>query len=223
MAGSAQFGPQTETVMIEEFDRQIETLLRKGYPTLAGIDERKFLRAIEPLKAKLNTLPTAAASPSERCIPLVVVVKRDWVAAEAAMQQVEVKDATGIVSMTPVEPTSFEPIEGLYIPAGPAYLLLGVNTGRDTLNVTPAEALKLFRDQNRSPLTIDEGIALVTHFPEVLTDKQRFNSFSMLGSRRNDQRVPALWISYGQPRLGWCWERNPHTWLGSASCASREG
>jgi hypothetical protein len=42
------------------------------------------------------------------------------------------------------------------------------------------------------------------------------------GSRRGDQRVPAFWISEGRPKLGGCWDGNPHTWLGTAACARRE-
>ncbi|WP_433519725.1 DUF5701 family protein [Nonomuraea sp. CA-143628] len=30
-----------------------------------------------------------------------------------------------------------------------------------------------------------------------------------------------LWISQNAPELGWCWERNPHTWLGMASAGNR--
>ena len=70
------------------------------------------------------------------------------------------------------------------------------------------------------PLTIDEGIAILTHHPDFL---QKNNCFSLLASRCGDQRVPAMWISGGAPRLGWCWAGNPHTWLGSASCRSRIG
>ena len=47
--------------------------------------------------------------------------------------------------------------------------------------------------------------------------------FSMAGSRRGDQRVPAFWVSEGRPKLGWCWDRNPHTWLGTASAARGGG
>ncbi|WP_371413026.1 DUF5701 family protein [Thiomonas sp. X19] len=47
--------------------------------------------------------------------------------------------------------------------------------------------------------------------------------FSMLASRCGDKRVPALWLSESRPKLGWCWAGNPHTWLGSASCANRVG
>ena len=24
-----------------------------------------------------------------------------------------------------------------------------------------------------------------------------------------------------RPKLGWCWDRNPHSWLGAASCLRR--
>ncbi|MGL4609836.1 MAG: DUF5701 family protein [Trueperaceae bacterium] len=70
---------------------------------------------------------------------------------------------------------------------------------------------------NRSPLTIKEGIAVLTHYPEFL---QNNNCFSLFASRTTDQRVHALWISEKQPKLGWCWDRNPHTWLGSVSCGA---
>ena len=40
------------------------------------------------------------------------------------------------------------------------------------------------------------------------------------GSRRGDRRVPAMWISARAPKLGWCWDGNPHDWLGVASAGS---
>jgi len=56
--------------------------------------------------------------------------------------------------------------------------------------------------------------------PELL---ERNHCFSLAGSRRGDRRVPALWISRNAPKLGWCWEGNPHDWLGCASAAVRVG
>jgi hypothetical protein len=35
--------------------------------------------------------------------------------------------------------------------------------------------------------------------------------------------VPAFWISERAPKLGWCWDGNPHTWLGVASAGVRTG
>lgn len=34
-------------------------------------------------------------------------------------------------------------------------------------------------------------------------------------------RGPAWWVSGRRPRLGWCYQGAPHTWLGSASAARR--
>lgn len=108
---------------------------------------------------------------------------------------------------------------GVEMPAGP-YLLLDVGTGPATLGVVPEQALTRITDAGRSPITIDERLALITQFPGVLRTR---NCFSMLASRCGDRRVPALWVSNGRPRLGWCWTAAPHSWLGSASCAGRAG
>jgi hypothetical protein len=93
-----------------------------------------------------------------------------------------------------------------------------VDLGAGSRNVRPEDALRDILAAGRSPLTLDEGIALVLQQPEAIA---RNWGFSMAGSRRGDQRVPAFWISEGRPKLGWCWDRNPHTWLGTASCAYR--
>jgi hypothetical protein len=209
--------------MCEEFDRQIETLVRKGYPALAGITEREFVARLEPLRARAAACATEHDANQDGRIPFVVVIKNDLVPPEAAMPLVEVKGARGVVNMYPAEPASFTPVAEVCIPDGAAYLLTDVDTGVNTRNIAPADARPIIAGENRLPLTIDEGVALVTHFPDVLTDKRRYTCFSMLASRRGDRRVPALWISYGAPRLGWCWDGNPHSWLGSASCKDRIG
>jgi hypothetical protein len=41
------------------------------------------------------------------------------------------------------------------------------------------------------------------------------------GSRSGDRRVAAIWISQNAPKPGWCRERDPHTWLGTASAGGR--
>jgi Family of unknown function (DUF5701) len=127
---------------------------------------------------------------------------------------------TGFTDMPAADLERFAPIAGLEVPGGSAYLITGVDTGRATLNVTPDDALGTIMSAGRSPLTIDEGMALITTIPDVLSSR---NAFSMLGSRAGDRRVPAMWTSRGRPRLGWCWAGNPHSWLGSASCEARLG
>lgn len=114
---------------------------------------------------------------------------------------------------------TFRPIDGVRPPERP-YLVVDVDTGPDSLNVTPNDALAAIVAARRSPLTIDEGIALFTQFPDILTER---NAYSLAGSRCGDKRVTAVWLSFRKPRLGWCWAGNPHTWLGTASCKKRVG
>lgn len=120
--------------------------------------------------------------------------------------------------LEPEELGEFEPIASVEIPPKPIYSLVDVDLGGESRNVTPEEALKDILTRGRSPLTIEEGIALMLQQPGAI---EKNWGFSLAGSRRGDQRVPAFWVSEGRPKLGWCWDRNPHTWLGTASCAAR--
>jgi hypothetical protein len=209
---------EAEAKLHQEFDRQVENLVQKGYSKVAGIEAEALIKQIEPLKERISRLATLEEETKAGHIPFVIVVKNDLVAAEQAIQLVELKGKQGLAVIDADDIKGFKPIEGVNIPNHMAYLLVDIDTGKETLNITPDEAMKIIEKRNRSPLTIDEGIALITHYPEIL---KRHNCFSLLGSRCGDRRVTALWISEGRPKLGWCWAGNPHTWLGSASCGSR--
>ena len=124
----------------------------------------------------------------------------------------------GFVGMDPTTPADYVPIPDLHIPDAASYTLHDVDLGAEFFDVTPDDALPEIVLRGRSPLTIEEGLAVVMQFPDVLATQ---NAFSLLGSRRGDRRVPALWVSGGRPRLGWCWAGAPHAWLGSASCRDR--
>jgi uncharacterized protein DUF5701 len=210
-------GPSSEARLAPEFDRQLANLQRLGYAQLTRMSAVAFEQLFVPLRARLAELPPAAL---EAAIPFVLVVDRRLVPAERSMPLVEQDGRQGVVDMNPTQPGAFTPIEGLNLPEGAAYLAADIDTGETTLEVTPDDALPLITAKGRSPLTIEEGIAVLTHYPGVLRSQ---NAFSLLGSRRGDKRVPALWTSKGSPRLGWCWAGNPHSWLGSSSCASRLG
>lgn len=200
-----------------EFDRQVANIRRLGYARILGMPQDDLDRIFGPLRARLRDLsPTVGESD----VPFVLVLDRSLLPAQRAMQLVEQDGRQGVVDMTPTQPGAFTPIDGLDMPEGPAYLAVDIDTGKETLNVTPDAALPLITNKGRSPLTIDEGIAVLSHHAGVLRST---NAFSLLGSRSGDKRVPALWTSKGSPRLGWCWAGNPHSWLGSASCASRMG
>ncbi|WP_337441771.1 DUF5701 family protein [Paenibacillus faecalis] len=202
-----------------DFDRQVDRLIQKGYPAMMDLSEEEFRNQLMPLKSKAKELERSGGT-KEGNIPYVIVIRSERVDGEKAMQLVERKNQNGFSVMDAEDIQRFKPIEGIELPDGMAYMITDIDTGKETRNVTPNEAIKTIINDSRSPLTLEEGIAVVTHFPDLL---MKNNGFSLLGSRCGDRRVTALWISAGKPKLGWCWAGNPHTWLGSASCCSRVG
>ena len=204
----------------QEFNRQLTNLIIKGYPGFCGLSESEFRKQLEPLRENITITPENDIVDSEGYAPFIIVVQNDKIDSYETIQRVERNGKTGFSVMDSDDLRKFKPIDGIDLPNGMAYLAVDIDTGKETLNVTPDEALKTITAHNRSPLTIEEGIALVTHFPDMV---KKNNGFSLLASRCGDRRVSALWISGGKPKLGWCWAGNPHTWLGSASCKYRLG
>ena len=68
--------------------------------------------------------------------------------------------------------------------AGSSTMWTFVALAREMMPASMDEAIKTISRRDRSPLTIDEGIALVTHFPQILLTH---NSYSILGSRCGDR------------------------------------
>ena len=213
------------------FQQQLDRLVDLGYPDLAGRSEQEFRKLAEPLRDAATALTGAdlegEASPSH--VPFVLVVTRDLVAPERTVPLLRLwgprgpGSRPGLVDRNHGEGdlADYHPIEGCEPPA-PAYLLVDVERGEEFCNVRPEDSSKVVRSRGRSQLTIDEGIALVTQVPQVLEQNK---CFMLAGSRRTaisgDRRVPAMWISERAPKLGWCWDGNPHTWLGMASAGAR--
>lgn len=223
-----------------EFDRQVNNLLEKDYPKLLGLSKEEFLKLLNPLKEKLSDLNLQSADLEVGTLPFVIVVKAN---PEEMMEKVQRELAKGqpasgwnkpgVTKLFPHTTDNFQPTENAKVPNSPAYLLTDIDRGKNTLNIPPSEALKIILADNRLPLTIDEGIAIITQYPYFL---KKNNCFSLLGSRAQDEhsparpagrspadkRVPAIWINTQKsPNLGWCWDGNPHTWLGSASALEK--
>jgi hypothetical protein len=206
------------------FERQVHRLVELGYPRRCGLDEPTFRDLLAPLAEP------AAGIPERDDVPFVVVVTRELVAPETTVPLLRLvggrkpgvvdrnHDEGDLATYHPLPELGLDVLDGGRAPQ--AYLLTGVQRGEEFRNVRPEAALPVIRGRGRTPLTIDEGIAVVTHAPHLL-EKNR--CFMLSGSRRDDRRVPAMWISQGAPKLGWCWDGNPHSWLGVASAGGRLG
>jgi hypothetical protein len=200
--------PAATTVEFE-FDRQVDALVATGLPAMLGLAEECFRACCEPLR---DVLPADLAGGR---VPFLVVVPD--VPVLDVLATVQTAGGGGFSTMTAEDLDRFRPLPGLEVPPVP-YLLVDVDTGPDTLDVRPRDVAPRLAAAGRTPLTVAEGLALLVSDPGVLRSR---GCFSLLGSRAGDKRVPALWVSGRRPRLGWCYEGAPHTWLGTASCAGR--
>ena len=215
-----------------EFDRQVRTLVALGYPALSGRSPEQFTELVAPLRAEA-VARTGSAAPAEAPaahdpavtgrVPFVLVVGRELAPIEAAMPLTTLRGGRlpGFVDRS-FEPGSLERFVATEETRPPGtdgvHLLFDVERGDEFCGFVPGDAMATLAGRGRTPLTIEEGIALLTHVPEILVKNK---CFSTGGSRCGDRRVPALWISKRAPKLGWCWEGNPHTWLGMASAGAR--
>lgn len=205
----------------EEFDRQVTRLVELGYPAAAGLTASAFAARLQPLRAAAASLEDATADAEHGHFGFAIVVSDRLVPSAAAIALVRRRQREGFLSMlTADELATFAPIAAVEPPESSAYIMSDVDSGRSSRNATPDDALAQILAAGRSPLTVPEGIALLTQFPEAVATN---GGVSLAGSRCGDRRVPALWMSKGAPKLGWCWAGNPHTWLGIGSCGRRLG
>ncbi|MBT2406197.1 MULTISPECIES: DUF5701 family protein [unclassified Streptomyces] len=205
-----------------EFDRQVATLAERGYPGLARMGETAFRALVTPLREQVLARAVTMEPPTEGRVPFLLVVTRALVPIEESLPLTTLagKAKPGVIERfyAPGELERFVSIPDLALPDGEAYIAFDVDRGEEFCNAVPLNALAAVAERGRTPLTMEEGIAFITQYPEALAKNK---CFSLGGTRLGDRRVPALWISKGAPKLGWCWEANPHTWLGLASTGDR--
>ncbi|GHB37322.1 hypothetical protein GCM10010377_30390 [Streptomyces viridiviolaceus] len=205
-----------------EFDRQVGTLTALGYPAMSGRTPEQFAELVAPLRAEAVAHANTPYDLDAGRVPFVLVVTRELAPVERTMPLTTLHGGRlpGFVdrSFEPGALERFVATKEAEPPAPDAYLLFDVERGEEFCGAVPDDAMAVVAERGRTLLTIEEGIALVTHHPQVLVKNK---CFSLGGSRSGDRRVPAIWISQKAPKLGWCWEGNPHTWLGMASAGSR--
>jgi len=206
---------------------QVDAYCHLGYPRFAGITEEDFRELAAPLIDRAAVLPHDQEPASAGRLAALLVVTRALISDEARVPLLRLvdSDCKGVLDRNHSSDARqglahYLPRPELAVPDAPLYLLVGVERGDEYRDITPRDALPAIAQRGRTPLTIDEGISLATVAPELLAKN---HCFMLAGSTRGDKRVPALWISDKAPKLGWCFDRVPHSWLGVASASSRVG
>lgn len=207
--------PYREVDPATEFDRQVAVYEALGAAELLGA-AGTLTERVAPLRAYLGGIPSApgAAEREDAAAFVLVLPSLDPNDLAPAMRR---GDRRGLSVIGREEMAGYAPVPGVDVPTGP-YLVTGIDVGSDFRGVAPQDALAVIRDRGRTGLTITEGVALATVRPDLLRPNR---CWSLLASRAGNRRVPAVWISERRAKLGWCWDGNPHTWLGAASAGGR--
>jgi hypothetical protein len=119
------------------------------------------------------------------------------------------------VGYTYLNPTQISDV--VNAPSEP-YYIYDVEDGSSTRGKSPEDALKILKQQKRSPLTAAEVTALTTH-----TDVLSRHYVWAAGSRYiSADWVPIVYLGRGgRPALGWYYVVSSDGPWGSASCGSR--
>ncbi|MGH3628157.1 MAG: DUF5701 family protein, partial [Sciscionella sp.] len=161
--------------------QQVERLIALGVHEIGGLSAAELRAAV-------------AASEDAGAL-LVIHPDRAPASALAPLLEHGGKGAFIVVDMPDVD--HFSPIEQVALPAGPVYLVSGLDRGDHMANWSPDEALPAITAAGRTPLTVVEGIQWLLQQPDVLA---RGHCFMTIGSRLRkpngslDARTPALWI-----------------------------
>lgn len=207
-------------------------------PTLSVGDQIGLLESSGAFGVSLDADAVRAAAhrlieevPDE--VALVALHPR-WFRASDLAPLVRREGKAGFVVADMTDVDEFLPV-GVRLPDSPLYLVRGVSRGDDLRNASPEEALREFDATGRRGLTLQEGLSWALTDPGVIEPNACFMTIAsrkQKGATRTgepvfDARTPALWISGGTgrdgaeqrnaPKVGWCWWRNRHTWLGISS------
>jgi len=218
---------KTVTIIItmqQELTRQFDALIDADYPALGDLTESEFRAHLDPLRGTLDRAMDMGLgevhTPSRESFVVVVTDALVPVAERVRALRLPHGAKPGVIDQNHGEEglAPYRAAHGIDVPDAPAYLAIALERGDEFRDRTPADAVPVILQRNRSPLTIDEGIAWAAVQPAVL---EKNHCFMLPGSSRGDKRVPALWIADDAPKLGWCWNGNHHTWLGIASSGGR--
>ena len=184
------------------FDSQIATLKDRGVP-------QQILGMLQDQK---NTVVTKASNMTIGAgnTPFIPVIKPSYLGYYGLMSLVRNGAKEGYFYLNPSLITDkVETPNGLYY-------IYDVEDGEAMRGKSPEAAEKLLKEQQRSPLTAAEVLALATH-----TDVLSRHFVDATGSRYGSGDVPFLWLDGGRPELYYDWADSAGSLWGSASCGSR--
>ena len=188
----------SQSSLVQLFNKQANRLLELGFDKHAPVNQEIFWTRIWKLKMFIKTI-----KPKKDCIPFLIVFPRKVFSLQkqAALLSIDCRDGSKSFNKD-----SFTDLPKIEIPY-PPYLAVNISLGDKFRGLPPKKAIKKFNGWWRKllPLTIEEGFALATHFPELIN----LRSVDLIGTRFRAEGVPGLikneeglWISYRSVERG---------------------
>lgn len=221
------------------FNEQLERIIEREFHTIAHLSKADFIeRYFEPLRQLLAQCQEKIEV-QDNYIPFLLVVPHNVVPStyqlKCIREELDQKQYDYII-----KPEWFKNAPGVSTPSEP-YLILNVETGLALINTAPAKCVEKFNHEGRFALTIDEGLALVTYFPEVLEShwvdlpgsvlihkcagqdaRRRGVSSALPAGFGSTTFIPAFYYKYySDLRLYYINEETETPYSGSASCGKR--
>ena len=184
------------------FDAQKKTLIEKNYPAMLNMSLEDFNNILEPLWKSFSEKAGNLEIEIKGNIPLLLV-------AGGNLQE-KIKLIKGHTEL------DFNNIKANET-AKKFYILLDVEDGTKMVAKSSKEALKRFGKENRSALNLDESIALITYYPEILKDHYLITAGSFYS--KDEEDLPLLWLldEDHNPELHYAWFDIAHGSYGTAS------
>lgn len=209
--------PGQVSTLHEQFSQQVERLVALRYAESLGLSARAFRNVLQALSSKLRDSRHSSLDVKSGALPFVLVVRSPKLPERALLALVARR---GRFAVERLFPFALEEIQQSSqandgdAPGQVAYLLHDIDRGGHTMEVM----MESEKPDNRVPLTVAEGIATLTQFPEILLTN---HDFKMTGSRFGENRVPTFSLNNGRPELGWCRQNIAQNCVGAATYAKR--
>lgn len=187
------------------FDAQKKTLIDLGYPEMLFTSIDDFNKKLESLWEEFIKKAANIEITKKGNVPLLLVISQGNV-------QEKIKKIKGHSEL------DFNNLEADAQIPSPMYMLLDVEDGKNMVAKSPKDALKKFQKEARHPLSINESVALLTHYPELLKDHYLISAGSFYTTKDNES-LPLLWLldEHENPELHYAWFHIAHGSYGTGS------
>lgn len=192
------------------FDFQVANLTKRRYPQSMHLTNGEFFSLLRPLRGSVRETDCS----NKGRIPFLIVFPEQVVPLAKQLDRIRFDDRRCVarLRLTDLVPNLDEELPSL------PYLVFDVERGGLTKGLTAEESAQVFRNENRSALTVEEGAALLTHAPIAL----RYNNIGCAGHSIDGCFVPGFGrCPISGPILTVFGKERAKPDLGFASCGRR--